>query len=336
MTEHMNNTIVIIYQIFQNSHNTVFGNSLATIGQYDPHRGFSKIQQGIQFEELFPKYFFEGRDDDLLKLIKKTRASISNSSLQKSYKTYCNRFLDFLENILNDPKKFKNITKDIIAAYEIDGNQKLIKSLGGEDKFIEQAIADSYFFAPNVVNIRHDEICKAYHAHQPLPARWQSGSSPSKPKSHQSHLQFGYPNCQIDSDGNRYVRSVINRLTGYSISQGKTSIFKNYKISHIWSNAQHPLYFTNLWNIVIIPAWANDLMDKRTAISESLAAKMLNTFKAICEQYYKISSMCSNGNIGITPTYNANEVVHGSYNLNIIGGKRGRKPGIISTHTIKI
>jgi hypothetical protein len=38
--------------------------------------------------------------------------------------------------------------------------------------------------------------------------------------------------------------------------------YQNYIISHVWGLASHPLFFSSLWNIVLIPAHFNYLMDK--------------------------------------------------------------------------
>ena len=90
----------------------------------------------------------------------------------------------------------------------------------------------------------------------------------------------------IDNDGNAQVRMLINDKTGYTISAGKGSIFQNYKISHIWGKAYDPRYFTNLWNIVLVPAWANDLLDKQNPYKGSLESRLQSTIMRICEVLY--------------------------------------------------
>lgn len=88
----------------------------------------------------------------------------------------------------------------------------------------------------------------------------------------------------IDNDGNA-VRTLIEHGTGYSVSSGKSSIFKNFRISHIWGQAYDPRYFTNLWNIVLVPAWANDLLEKN-ADKGSLESKLKSTIMKICKVLY--------------------------------------------------
>lgn len=90
----------------------------------------------------------------------------------------------------------------------------------------------------------------------------------------------------IDNDGNAQVRSLITDATGYLVGAGKDNIFQNYRISHVWGRAFDPRYFTNLWNIVIVPSWANDLLDKPNAIKGSLESKLQSTIMKICELLY--------------------------------------------------
>lgn len=91
----------------------------------------------------------------------------------------------------------------------------------------------------------------------------------------------------IDTDGNEELRSVINvDYTGYTVGAGKGNIFQNYRISHIWGRAFDPRFFTNLWNVVLVPAWANDLLDKTNPVQGTLASKLQSTFMMICIKLY--------------------------------------------------
>lgn len=90
----------------------------------------------------------------------------------------------------------------------------------------------------------------------------------------------------IDTDGNRELRNDIEDYTGYTVSEGKASIFQNYRISHIWGRAFDPRFFTNLWNVVLVPAWANDLLDKPNPDKGSLESMLKSTIMRICETLY--------------------------------------------------
>src|SRR5690606_20131311 len=54
------------------------------------------------------------------------------------------------------------------------------------------------------------------------------------------------------------------------VSGGRSSTVKNYTISHVWGLASHPLFFSALWNVVLIPAHFNYLMDKDPETHEAV------------------------------------------------------------------
>jgi|SRR5690554_1975232 len=80
-------------------------------------------------------------------------------------------------------------------------------------------------------------------------------------------------NVITDKDGNYYVRNVIRQYTGYRVSQGAISDYKNYTISHIWGNTSNPYFFISLWNISLIPQTFSFILDKSKA-SSSLVKKI--------------------------------------------------------------
>lgn len=175
-----------------------------------------------------------------------------------------------------------------------------------------------------------------------------------------SDMKNGYP-ILIDNDGNYKVRySVIKGMTGYTVSSGKEDIFQNFRISHIWGRAYDPRFFTNLWNVVLVPAWANDLLDK-IAVRGTLESKLKSTIMRICEVLYfdKITNwdkinlsrpiiinegkdiISSNASIQIPDGI---EILKDNvatedtkpYLINIITGKGNRKVGNIIKYAIRI
>ena len=127
----------------------------------------------------------------------------------------------------------------------------------------------------------------------------------------------------IDIDGNRFVRNLINDKTGVVVSQGKGSLLQNTIISHVWGNAYDPRYFTSLWNIVLIPAWANSLMDKDDAPANTLASKMRATYMKICTEYYQMS------NNPLIEIKNNDDVVSGKYTFNVLEELKDKDNDII-------
>lgn len=152
----------------------------------------------------------------------------------------------------------------------------------------------------------------------------------------------------IDIDGNRFVRNLINNKTGIIVSQGKSSILQNTIISHVWGRAYDPRYFTSLWNIVLIPAWANSLMDKEDSPAETLASKMRATYMKICSELYNdvFESPRQEDNSGETifgnyltnlpAIENPDDVIEETYNFNVIKEKKGDNIVIDRQESFKI
>jgi hypothetical protein len=198
---------------------------------------------------------------------------------------------------------------DTIKDVAIDGYYSLINSTGmggSEEAFVKLAIENSYFFDPSLVNEQqkklHNNICDLLagrpadrvYARESTDKSIQPPEMKGKDNTNGKKRRYGMfvvPQTQqhipiwIDSDGNRCVRDLIFDETGFTVSFGYDNYFINFKISHIWGNAYDPRFFTSLWNIVLVPAWANDLLDKQNS-TQPLAQKMINTYKAICEQIY--------------------------------------------------
>ena len=175
---------------------------------------------------------------------------------------------------------------------KIDGIRVLIDILG-EDAFIKLVIEHSYFFDKKIV----DDQCKDIFnklGKQPVPARKTTKKQSGNPgvginiiNNCQNIYQINGCNIPVtlDDDGNLLVRRLIKSKTGYTISEGDC-IFKNYIISHLWGNAMDPRYFTNLWNIVLVPVWANSLLDKESGDEDSIEFKLKDMFKKICVALY--------------------------------------------------
>ena len=106
---------------------------------------------------------------------------------------------------------------------------------------------------------------------------------------------------KLDADGNSEVRNIIKTLTGTSVSVGKKSDIKFGKISHIWGETSNPFFFTSLWNIVIVPAYYNDILDKDGSADPRIDM-IIEQYKAVCwDRYDSISS--STGAMGSSSGY---------------------------------
>lgn len=192
------------------------------------------------------------------------------------------------------------INKPMLA--KIDGIVALANEIG-EDKFIKWAIEQSYFFAPDIVAERMNKLIVDLDKTTPLPAR-KTTKNDKEAEEGYFHSEMGGNTYYIEgnikilitlsTDGNDFVRSLITNETGFTIGAGKDTIFQNYIISHLWGRAYDPRYYTNFWNIVLVPAWANSLLDKNGE-EGSLASKLKATFMAISKKLYMPKGVNWNG-----------------------------------------
>ena len=166
---------------------------------------------------------------------------------------------------------------------KFDGNTKL------PVRFSEDAVNVKYLdvagndLRPVITKKRiGNKVCKAQDVYtQIYPGAIPSGVVPVSPRSNYSGLPI-----IIDYDGNDFVRDAIHRYTGVWVCKNnKMNMLRNYKISHIWGRTYDPFYFSSLWNVVIIPAHCNGIMDKNPKLHHLVAA-IQNLFRAICYLLY--------------------------------------------------
>lgn len=210
----------------------------------------------------------------------------------------------------NTSTKSQTLVKNCKEQIIIDGSETLISQLGGVEEYLKLALIDSYFFSKAIVRQRVYEILDLWKVGESIPVRKSNTG------------QYIYTNCRIDKDGNSNVRSNITKYTGYTISTGKKSNFLNYRISHLYGNASDPRYFTNFWNIVLVPEWANGLLEKGTAEANTHASQVLNTYKAICNQLYsdcimQLNELGAGEPISLYPQV-PKDVIHGTYNIKVL------------------
>lgn len=217
------------------------------------------------------------------------------------------------------------INKPMLA--KIDGSVALANEIG-EDKFIKWAIEQSYFFDPDIVAERMNKLIEDLeNKTTPLPARKTTKNDKDAEEGY-SHSKMGGNTYYIEGnikipvtlskDGNDFVRSLISNETGFTVGAGKDNIFQNYIISHLWGRAYDPRYYTNFWNIVLVPAWANSLLDKNGE-EGSLASKLKATFMAISKKLYMAKGVNWNGlNMTEPQIPNKDDVRKGDYSIKIL------------------
>lgn len=89
----------------------------------------------------------------------------------------------------------------------------------------------------------------------------------------------------IDGNGNYYVKKAIEENPSIN--------FKNRTICHVWGKTHHPLFFSSLWNVVLIPSYLAFLTDKPKTDGKIIETIQL-ILKAICYKIYEPNSLYNN------------------------------------------
>ena len=268
-----------------------------------------------------------------------------------------NEILNEIRNVLPSVRDSINNSQNP----KVDGMDSLIEYITTK-QFIKLAIESSYFFSPKLVKERVDEIKDYINMHKKvdpafsagnykvkyLPARYSEANGGHERDESAGEVYFKLPNasqrlCVIyqegargknkecgantcgGGNGNARVCQLIKDRTGYDLgTTTNKKHFRNFIISHIWGHAIDPRYFTNLWNIVIVPAWANHLLDKDE--EGTLASTFKATIQKIITELYDFNNF-DWASIQMTPpSYNNKEVISGRYQINIIDHKSGNAP----------
>ena len=265
------------------------------------------------------------------------KALISNGSVRSSSTHY--RVTPWNKDI----DEIKKIESEVLA---FNGTDSLLAHFNNQAyAFISTVMRDSFFFSKKDAKQRFTKISKDIHHNNTLPARKSIDNTiQSKIGSQLVFLSVDVNthkkltiNIVRDPDGNKFVKALIANTTGYKISAGYNSNFQYYIISHIWGDAFDPRNFTSFWNLSIVPAWANFILDKGNS-NDLLAKQLINTFKAVCFKHYDMNyinwkSIGKNVN-QMMPVRQF--VVHGSYTINVIDNKKNGAFGRIKTESITV
>lgn len=186
----------------------------------------------------------------------------------------------------------------------MNGTKYLIDLFENEDRFIEHFISCTKFFTPQDVKERAVKMLEEIESNNQLPVRYslkikenfscnQGKVGAIKNRKHAMKFSRDYElthdlrgiRVECDATGNKHVVDCIKEYTGYSISTGKTSDLINYTIGHVWARTDDPLFFTSLWNIVIVPTYLGFILDKPQD-QHKLNADIQGIIKAICLKLY--------------------------------------------------
>lgn len=365
-------------------------NGVKSTGAYCPQDEYKCNGNDYLFLDIIGRFAKENECFYVDALFQEWKSFIEKTFKDKersNHLSYLNKYKIFVENICNGSISFStsaqnnNDAKVLMSVREsINKSQDGMKSLEmhlGEEDFVKLAIESSYFFSPDLVEERFEEIkdyiCmnkevdpafdKEQYKVKFLPARYSSKEDAEdgvhEPVVEEGKVYFKLQNaaqrlCVIyqegargknkecggntcgGGNGNARVCQLIKDRTGYDLgATTNKKHFRNFIISHIWGHAIDPRYFTNLWNIVIVPAWANHLLDKDE--EGTLASTFKATIQKIITELYDFDNLDWPSIQMTPPSYNNKEVISGRYQINIIEQKSANAPlGKISKVSIPV
>lgn len=228
-----------------------------------------------------------------------------------------------------------------------DGLMSLLEMFKSESHFIKHFIENSIFFNKEHIKKQQIDFQSKLSNNEKLYVRFSTksekhfyfksdngrGFSVKKFKKRSDAQKFSIENSLyfkdeenkeilvlIDKDGNYEVRKQIELYTGIKVSQGtKVSNYSNFTISHVWENSTtHPLYFTALWNIVLIPSYLAFILDKSDGHSD-LSRKIKLIIRGLCLDFYlpEILSQEEKENLSIALEF-SKKIKDENYTINFI------------------
>ncbi len=245
--------------------------------------------------------------------------SVNNADQRGRTNAALNYFKKYLKNkVYQEYFNNKVYTNSIQTAPIIDCRESLVQlvlsgvsaNLTEEEKlkyFAEHMITKTYFFSPDAVNKRHHQIISALAQNQKLPVRFSTkpdaycnargnivqfkNKTQAREVSRTTNIYCNLDACHIpvyvDKDGNYEVRTLIQTYSKARVSQGSIgSNVRSAVISHIFGNAFHPIFFSNLWNIVIVPDYLNPILDKVERCN-STGSTYFDKIVSYVKTYYK-------------------------------------------------
>lgn len=241
---------------------------------------------------------------DFEKIIENNKTSNElNQDTLRSKKTGIQAYKRFLSYLPNNPLSF-----------EFDGISKLTKLVENVDtSLILHMVSNTLFPSEKLVKKRTNEIITSLRNNDKIHARFSSGNvyyqvinnkkTDTKFKNRKQAKEltekgdFFYKDNQvkviIDSNGNYKICEYLKDNTKINITSGdsKRNCY-GYMISHIWSNAINPLFFSSFWNIALMPQYLSFILDKGKELASIKYAQEL--YKGIAYTLYESSILQMN------------------------------------------
>lgn len=203
-------------------------------------------------------------------------------------------------------KRFLSYLPSKYVQYKYNGITELSRILEkNKSSLILHMISSSLFPSKDLAKQRATELANRIKNDEKIEARFSSGKSYTDvsnnetkfssrgnavtlTKSADYYFRENHIKVEIDSNGNYTICDYLKNNTPINIFSGNQN--RNcyaFMICHIWGNAINPLFFSNFWNIVLIPQYLSFITDKGNEMASVKYAKDL--YKALAYELYKDS-----------------------------------------------
>lgn len=251
-----------------------------------------------------------------------------------TYKRAVNLYIDFNKDFADNEQMnlFDDDVDDEID--EIDNENKkngfdlLYKLVEIDNDFIKFFVESSLFISPDYIKDQADKMLKKIKNEERLPVRFSSKMKEhftskkkrvSAIKTKTDAVSFSrkfdffsnerpFVKIEFDSTGNKAVVDAIERYTKCRVSTFKSNII-NYTISHVWAQTFDPLFFSSLWNIVLVPSFLNPIMDKPSH-QQKINGEIQSMIRAICIELYNPNELLRELPIDLPLIEKESEQVH--------------------------
>ena len=218
--------------------------------------------------------------DILIKTLNSNGMSLENHMVENSLFICPDKVKEQMDDLMNLLRNLGKPNNYIKNNYIKKGNYKLPVRYSASLKKTKKIFVDYYdvYGKPLVV---HD--CRQGYA---MTSK-KNVSTKITDKSSGVAVVYNYKGVPIviDPNNNNFVHSAIAKYTGVKIGRGESNTIRNYIVSHIWARTYDPFYFSSLWNVAIIPAHCNDIMDKGMN-THPIIPVIKALYKAICYKLY--------------------------------------------------
>lgn len=224
-----------------------------------------------------------------------------------------NLYIEFEKDFLEENHETEVFREDEEVEENEDGFKNGFNSLynliKSEDEFLDFFVRNTLFLNPEYIKNQADEMLLKIETGSKLPVRFSlkmkeyfksESKRVSTIKNRRDAVNYSRDfeffsrirpeiKVEFDSTGNKFVVDEIEKYTNCRVSTSQSHII-NYSISHVWGKTYDPLFFSSLWNIVLVPSYLNPIMDKPKHQHE-LNGQIQSLIRSICIQLYNPNSL---------------------------------------------